>query len=258
MDFLSRDSKEYRVLPINADPNRYASQKIPTMFVSMPVQQRRWQDILDSFSFTSAMPDMLNVKYLVYERDQYAQEKGMLGGKYLPVYQSPDGREIVLENRAVLPKAWLVPSALVLTDVQKTLAILQNPGFDPRRVALVESPPPIPLASPDAAVAGPGQANVTRYEGERIDVTATVSQNALLVLGEKYYRGWKATVDGNAAEIYPVDHVLRGVYLPPGRHGVEFVFDPVPFKIGKYLTLFSFAFFAVMLGRELLTRRKRA
>jgi uncharacterized membrane protein YfhO len=81
-------------------------------------------------------------------------------------------------------------------------------------------------------------------------------QNTLLVLGEKYYKGWKATVDGKSAEVVPVDHVLRGVYLTPGTHRVEFVFDPLPFKIGKWLTLLSFAFFVVMLGREWLLKRR--
>jgi hypothetical protein len=33
------------------------------------------------------------------------------------------------------------------------------------------------------------------------------------------------------------------------------VFDPLPFKIGKYLTLGSFALFAAMLLRERLRRR---
>jgi hypothetical protein len=47
------------------------------------------------------------------------------------------------------------------------------------------------------------------------------------------------------------------VYLTPGTHTVEFVFDPLPFKIGKWLTLGSFAFFAALLAREFLNRRKQ-
>ncbi|HJV33565.1 YfhO family protein, partial [Geomonas sp.] len=85
-----------------------------------------------------------------------------------------------------------------------------------------------------------------------------VSANAMLVLGEKYYQGWRATVDGKSSEIYPVDYVLRGVYLTPGKHSVSFLFDPTPFKVGKYLTLGSFAVFAFALLRELLLRRREA
>jgi hypothetical protein len=226
------------------------------MFVSLPVQQVRWQQFLDSFVLSSTMPDMMNVKYLVYSADQYAQERVQLGDRYQPVFRSSDGDQVVLENRAVLPKGWLVPSAAVIANPEQRMGILQNPAFNPKAVALVETPPPIPMEAPDRSQPFPQQSvNVTTYEGEHIAVSAHVPQNALLVLGEKYYKGWKATVDGKPIEIHPVNTILRGVYLTPGDHKVEFRFDPLPFKIGKYLTLASFALFAGMLVREWRIRR---
>lgn len=258
IEFLGRESKQYRILPLNSDPSIYTSQKIPTMFVSLPVQQVRWQQFLDSFVLSSAMPDMLNVKYLVYSAAQYAQEKAQLGARFQPVFQSPDGGQVVLENRTALPKGWLVPSAAVITDPERRMEILQNPAFNPRTVALVEDPPPFPMEAPDRSQPFSRQSvTVTTYEGEYIALSVTAPKNALLVLGEKYYKGWKATVDGEPTEIHPVNTILRGVYLQPGNHTVEFRFDPLPFKIGKYLTLLSFAFFAGMLVREMLLRRKR-
>lgn len=260
MEFLARDSGLYRTLPMNGtDPMLYATNRIPVMFTSNPVQQQRWQNFLDAFSFQSSMPDMVNLKYLVYEPSQYDREKPHLGEKYVPVYRSPDGTEMVLENRSVMPKAWLAPSAGVVDDPRRSLGILQSPGFNPWRVAIVETPPPIPLADPNAPPpAEPGPVKVVRYEAERVDVEAAPTRNALLVLGEKYYRGWRAAVDGKPVAIHPVNHVLRGVYLTPGKHTVEFVFDPLPFKVGKWLTLASFAFFALMLGREVWMRRVKS
>ncbi len=225
------------------------------MFTSNPVQQMRWQEFLDSFSLVGPILDIVNVKYLIMPSLDYQQQKAQMGDKYLPVFTSPDGASVVVENRSVLPKAWLVPAVAVITDPAQRLGILQNPEFNPRAVALVESPPPFAMADPNSAASLPQDVQVPVYEGEHIVVEATAPSNALLVLGEKYYRGWKATVDGKAAEIVPVDHILRGVYLTPGKHKVEFVFDPLPFKIGKWLTLGSFAFFAGMLVREFWSRR---
>ncbi|GAW68889.1 membrane protein [Geoanaerobacter pelophilus] len=256
--FLANQPKEYRTLPLGGDPMPYADSGIPVMFTSNAVQQRRWQELLDNFNLLSSMPDMLNVRYLVLGRDQYRQDQASLAGKYRPVFTTPDGGAVILENQNVLPKAWLVPVALKATSAQESLMALQNPAFDPRLMAVVESDPPIPLAAPNARIATtPGQVRVVRYEGERIDLDASVAMNSLLVMGEKYYRGWRATVDGKLTEIYPVNHVLRGVYLTPGTHKVEFVFDPLPFKIGKYLTLVSFAVFAVFLGREAWLRKRQ-
>jgi len=255
--FLAGKGKEYRTLPMGGDPMAYVSEGIPVMFTSNPVQQRRWQELLDNFNIVSPMTDILNVRYLVYAKDQYEQDKPNLGSKFVPVFTSPDGGTIILENRNVLPKAWLAPVAVPVNSAQEALGTLQDPAFNPRLMALVESPPPITMAGPNAPLSGTaGEVRVLRYEGDRIDLEAAVTMNSMMVLGEKYYKGWRATVDGKETEIYPVNHVLRGIYLTPGNHKVEFVFDPMPFKIGKYLTLASFAIFALMLVRELLLRRK--
>lgn len=259
VEFIAaRSSDQYRVLPMTGgDPMYFSANKLPVMFTSNPVQQRRWQEFLDAFSLNSSMTDLLNVNYIVYAADQYRQERALLDRKYQPVFTSPDGREIVLENRAVLPKAWLVPSVVLLDGRLSAPQILQSPGFDPRAAALVETPAPIQLPPFGQAPPGPvGVVTVTHYQGHRIELAAETHRNSLLVLGEKYYQGWKASVDGRPAEIYPVDHILRGVYLTPGRHTIQFRFDPLPFKVGAYLTLVSFALFAGMLLREWRIRKR--
>jgi hypothetical protein len=203
------------------------------------------------------MPDIMNVKYLVETKADYERDQAVLSGKYQPVFSAPGNGPVILENRSVLPKAWLVPVAVRVNSAQEALGALQDPAFNPRLMALVESEPPIPMLGLSGQVPGnPGEAKVTRYQAERIEIDAVVAMNSMLVLGEKYYKGWRATVDGKQTDIYPVNHVLRGIYLTPGKHRIEFVFDPMPFKIGKYLTLASFALFAAMLVREFLLRRK--
>lgn len=258
IEYLAKQSKEYRSLPLNgADPMQYVTNGIPVLFTSNPVQMQRWQMFLDSFSFDSAMPDMMNMRYVIFAKGQYEQEKAQLGDKYVPVYNSPDGADVVLENRRVLPKAWLVPTVFVVGDPRQSLTIVQNSAFDPRRAAVVESSPPIPMAAAALSSSGsPGEALVTSYEANHVGISASVTQNALLVLGDKYNKGWHARVDGRTAEIQQVNFILRGVYLQPGSHTVEFIFDPLPFKVGKFLTLASFALFAAMLGREVWVRRK--
>jgi hypothetical protein len=254
MEFVAKDAPPFRVLPVNnVDPMKYVSQGIPVMFTSNPVQMQRWQAFLDAFSLTSVMPDLMNVRYLVVQSDQLAPQLQELGSKYEVVFQDPARNETVLRNRTVLPKAWLVSQAVVEPNPERRMMILStSPLFDPARHALVETLPPLSLGG-----GKPGDATVTRYEATRISVDVKAAANALLVLGEKQYRWWTAEIDAKPVDIVPVDHVLRGVYVPPGAHKVEFRFDPLPFKIGKYLTLSSFGLFAGMLIREWLLRKKR-
>lgn len=257
ISFLKTMPLTYRILPMDgSDPMQYVSQHIPVMYTSNPVQHVRWQQFLDGFNVVGPMPDIVNVKYLIVSKEEYQNQMSQLGQKYVPVFTPPGSAAMVLENRSVLPKGWLIPSVAVVSYPSQRLAILQDPMFNPLLVGMVESPPPLALMEPTRAQPLPQNVTATVYEGQRISLTASTPVNALLVLGEKYYRGWKAVVDGKSVEIVPVNHILRGVYLTPGNHKVEFVFDPLPFKIGKYLTLGSFALFAAMLVRERLLRRR--
>ena len=242
---------EYRALLLgSSDPMRYASAGVPVLFTANAVQKRRWQEYLDAFSLQSRLPDIMNVRWLVADEKQYEQNRGHLGERYPVVFRG--GNEVVLENRQVLPKAWLVSQVKVETDQLQRLKQMQDLSFDPSRTALVESAPPLALTSAPK----PGEVRLERYEGERLSLSATVAANSLLVLGEKYHNGWKATIDGRPSTIVPVNHILRGVYLTPGKHTVEFRFDPLPFKIGKWLTLGSFVLFGVVAVREWLLRRR--
>jgi hypothetical protein len=117
---------------------------------------------------------------------------------------------------------------------------------------LVESAPPFALSP--APKPGKCCCNSTQMKGSVYLLLS--AQTVCLVLGEKYHKGWKAQIDGKPAEIVPVNHILRGVYLTPGKHTVEFRFDPLPFKIGKWLTLGSFALFGVVALREWWLRRR--
>ncbi len=251
MAFVKRDIGPYRVLPMNnVDPMTFVSNGIPVMFTSNPVQMWRWQLFLDGFNFGSSMPDFMSVKYLIYESKQYEQEKVQMGDHFVPVYRTPDGKEIVLQNSRVFPKGWLVPAVAVIDDVKKITGILANPAFDARSTALVESPPPFPMAVVGGPSPNPGQVTVTAYENTRVSIKTQVETNALLVLGDKFFTGWRATVDGRDVPLVPVNLVLRGLYLTPGEHAVTFIFDPLPFKIGKWLTLTSFVFFLSLLAWE--------
>ncbi len=250
VEYLAATSKQYRVLPLAAGSEQYALHKIPVLYTSMPVQKVRWQEYLDALSLQSQLPDIMNVRWLVAEEQLYEQNREKFGERYPVVFRG--GGEVVLENRQVLPKAWLVSRAIVVADPAQRLKMLQSPEFRPSVEAIVESFPVIPFRRAENI----GVVKVERYEGERIDLSADVATNSLLVLGEKYHKGWKAQIDGKSVEIVPVNHILRGIYLTPGRHTVEFWFDPLPFKIGKWLTLGSFTLFAVFMVRELLFRRR--
>jgi uncharacterized membrane protein YfhO len=46
------------------------------------------------------------------------------------------------------------------------------------------------------------------------------------VLSEVWYPGWRAQANGEAVPIHRVEGTLRGIYLDPGLHTVEFRYSP--------------------------------
>lgn len=76
---------------------------------------------------------------------------------------------------------------------------------------------------------------------------ASTDRQALLVLLDAYFPGWKAWVNGQPVKIYPANYLFRGVFLPPGEHIVEFRFVPFWFYAGLAVSLISFFGFIYLL-----------
>ncbi len=91
------------------------------------------------------------------------------------------------------------------------------------------------------------------------ELTIEIEQTrpGVLVLADAWYPGWRATVDGQPAPIFPVDGVFRGVEVGEGVHTVRFQYEPVSLQVGLYVTL-ACAVVVLFSMRHLVFRRRRA
>jgi uncharacterized membrane protein YfhO len=55
-------------------------------------------------------------------------------------------------------------------------------------------------------------------------------------LSDTYFPGWRVFVDGKEEKIYRADYNFRAVPISAGKHRVEFVYDPLSFKMGAIIT----------------------
>jgi len=55
-------------------------------------------------------------------------------------------------------------------------------------------------------------------------VHVEAKQDALLVLAEAWYPGWRAEIDGKVCACVPANGWMRAVPVPPGRHQVRVCF----------------------------------
>jgi uncharacterized membrane protein YfhO len=166
---------------------------------------------------------MLNVKYLI--NDKKTSYPG-----FKQVYS--DAKSFVYQNLNVLPRAYFVDS-LAEAKPYDFLLKVKNNEFDPRRLAFMDGEV-LKIDKPDPTTF----VKIMSYKDEQIMIDAKASGNNFLFLGDTYYpNGWKASIDGKETKIYNVNHGFRGLLVPKGEHKIEFVYKPIEFYLGKWLSL---------------------
>lgn len=228
----------------------------PQLYYQLVFQPALKQNTGASFH-PSPLLDLLNVRYaLVGPGD--APPARTAGGAdwYVRVFDGGSGAS-VYENLRAAPRAWLAHQVEVEPDAAARPTRLADPAFDARQVALLAAPlppaQPLPAAAPPA---GADAVTVTTYAPEQVAISARSAAPGILVLGDMVYPGWQAQVDGGAAPIITVDHALRGLYLPAGRHEVRFDYRPASVAWGAVLSVLGLLLIA--LGFLWPRRRPRA
>jgi uncharacterized membrane protein YfhO len=106
--------------------------------------------------------------------------------------------------------------------------------WDPLRTALVE-------AELSSGIKSSGSVEVTKYEPNRLNLQTRATGDALLVLSENDYPGWRAYVDGAPAPIIRVNYGLRGIAVSGGEHQVTLVYRPWSVIVGALISIVSCA-----------------
>ena len=169
------------------------------------------------------------------------------------VYRGRDG--VIYNNANALPRVFLAGSQQTVDGEKAAEDAVLAPDFDRRNVVVTERQVPgLPQAGRRGA--SPGTARLVSYGAEKVVAEADARRRSMFVLTDVHYPGWKATVDGRDAPIERVDYLLRGVSLPPGRHTVEFRYEPASFRAGWIISLVGLA--GVLAAALVGLRRRRA
>lgn len=158
------------------------------------------------------------------------------------------------------PRAWIVHHVEVLPPLEeKTPAAVRErtravfSGGETRNLnetAVVETDRPLPLADgnpPPGAAGAPGgsahsRCSIVRYRPDAVVIEARLDRPGLLVLADTFAPGWQCEVTDRASgrmrrrPILRTNRVLRGVWLPAGRHRVAFDYRPAAFRCGAILS----------------------
>ncbi|MFQ6674098.1 MAG: hypothetical protein ACE5GH_04860, partial [Fidelibacterota bacterium] len=236
VNFLLKDHDLFRIFPLDDfNSNWYAYFGLSSIGGYRPVKLRTYQDLMDAGGLNSLpVLNMLNVKYVITGRNIS-----------LPGLERVfEGKQFVYRNMSVLPKAWLVYEVESVSSPRESLRKTIDPDFDPSTEAIV-----INYTGPPLASGGSGTTRVDHYSENQIVLETSSSEGGLAVLSENYYGpGWKATMDGQPAQIFQTNHILRSVYIPAGEHTITYRYDTSRFRLARMISRMSLTLLIVAIG----------
>jgi hypothetical protein len=165
--------------------------------------------------------------------------------------EAPDELGVtVYENMHGLPRAWIVDEVIRQSDSDAIQAVRRSQladgrTFDPARQALVEGD-----VGPQRFSPGRHSATVTSIADGRISLDVTTEGDAFLVLSEMFYPGWRARIDGRNVAVHRTDVALQGLFIPAGRHVVEFELASTTLRAGTMLSLLGLGAAMLLIRRS--------
>lgn len=227
---IAQDSSYFRVFDqssaaFNSARANYFHRQLGGYHAAKP---RRMQDLYD-FYLAEAKPnilDMFNVKYLI-GRD----ERG--SGVKIQINPNRNG------------PVWFVDSVMRVATSDEELLGLKD--LNTRDIAYVNS---------NQFETEPNWANLMLNVEDLESVTDSIylvshrpnkmvyrsqsNRNRIAVFSEVYYpHGWQISVDGQRAEMFRANYVLRAMIIPSGTHDIVFEFDPEVVQTGRVISLTS-------------------
>jgi hypothetical protein len=203
-------------------------------FVPYLRQAYYWNTTIQKFR-NRRLLDLMNVKYVMTppfsSPDEKIQNLDLMHDKEVRIYL----------NKTVLPRALIVSDWTWMKSDDEVMRAMSEVDFDPAVMAILQNPGVSetggPLFVPKAAVGDvASSARILSYENERVVLESETSSDAVLVLTDVYYPGWKCTIDEKQVDIFIANFLFRGINLPAGKHQIVFFYEPASFMWGLRFT----------------------
>jgi hypothetical protein len=249
---------------VPADEEAYETALAPRSADTYYLMARRWQltntrYLLGPAGFLNELNELLDPlqhRFRIFQRFDVLPKPGiqqLTRLEEMTAIPSNDGACALFEFTGALPRAKLYSNWQISTNDSATLKTLASPDFDPQQLVLVSTPLPVaPVVN--ATNENSGTVEYKSYAPKNIVLEAKAGAPSVLLLNDKFDPQWQVFVDGKPAELLRCNFIMRGVYLTPGTHTVEFKFI-VPNR-PLYISLAAIVFGIVLSGCLLVWQRR--
>ncbi|MDO8657685.1 MAG: YfhO family protein, partial [Candidatus Levybacteria bacterium] len=192
----------------------------------------------------SRLLNILGVKNIIFSK----QEAPKVDSENI-VWQ--DKNWYLLRNNNAMPRTYFVSTYYLMNDDKLILKKLFDASFDPKTSVILEKP----LLTPSNNDAANGKVEIINYQENEVTLNTKNNNNAILILTDNFYPGWKGYVDGKETKIYRANYTFRAIEVPSGKHLIRFSYAPESFKIGVILSLISITLYIMIIIRIKLSKK---
>jgi len=208
---------------------------------NLPALRMMWMN-----TWQSPLLDALNIKYFAFPVTELEESPAGL----IP-FRTMGGVHL-FENPNCLGRAFLVNDWKYMDSDEAVLNKLKSRNIDLSQIAyLLKSD----TEQAPSETTFKGDVHMLNYSSHEISMNTRSESKQLLVLSDTYYPGWHVLVNGKLRECLRVNHMMRGIWLDKGDQEVKFIYQPVSWRLGLFLTLIG-CMLTVIFG--MLTKRQEA
>ncbi len=187
-------------------------------------------DIVDNLKQMNIL-NMLNMRYLIYNKD--AQ----------PIF-----------NPHVNGAAWIVDNYKVVANADEEMLALGVENL--KTTAIIDEKSAQKLSK--ITIDSTAKINIEIYEPNKLIYKSEALTEQIAVFSEIFYdKGWNVYIDGEKAEYFRANYLLRAMVIPAGSHEIIFKFEPQSFKIGNNIAKASSILLIILLGIGIYTHKKK-
>jgi hypothetical protein len=186
---------------------------------------QRYQDIIDFHLTPQPNRNILN----------------MLNTRYLIVTDN-DQRPLARINPGALGNAWFVQELSMVENADQEILALND--FDPATQAIVDRRFAHHLQDFEFQFDTTANISLVHYQPNELHYRYSAEWPQLAIFSEVFYPdGWQVTINGQPAEHFRVNYLLRAMVVPPGDNQIVFSFRPQSYYTGNMV---AFAFSTLM------------
>jgi hypothetical protein len=241
---ILQDTEVYfRVLNMTVDPFSDAS----TSYFHRSIggyhgaKLKRYQELIE-FQISPEMQSIINVLRSSADPTSIGRSLkntpviNMLNTKYL-IIQSQAGPTPIL-NPYALGTCWFVHDYEIVENPDEEIVAVGD--IDPAVTAVIDKRFSKFVEGKTFDEAAASNISLANYKANHMTYESSSSAEQLAIFSEVYYpNGWNVYIDGEPAEHFRANWILRAMVVPAGNHTIEFKFEPAIYNTGEAISYAS-------------------